>query len=108
MIIIKYEKRENGFGLWITGHAKYAEEGKDIVCAAVSALYYAITNYCIQSAQRCDYEADPGDSYVIAYGLDMEVFKAILTGLEVISEQYKDYVLLKEITTREPVENIEW
>ena len=108
MIIIKYEKRENGFGLWITGHAKYAEEGKDIVCAAVSALYYAITNYCIQNAQRCDYEADPGDSYVIAYGLDMEVFKAILTGLEVISEQYKDYMLLKEITTREPVEDIEW
>ncbi|MGM0214954.1 ribosomal-processing cysteine protease Prp [Enterococcus sp. AZ109] len=31
----------------ITGHANYADLGKDIVCAAVSALYTAITNKLI-------------------------------------------------------------
>ena len=108
MIVIKYEEREEGFGLWIPGHAKYAEEGKDIVCAAVSALYYALTNYCIQNAKRCDYEADPGDSYVIARGLDMEAFYSILTGFEVIAEQYKDHVVLKKIRVIDKVLDDNW
>lgn len=34
----------------ITGHANYDEIGKDIVCAAVSALYTAITNKLICSS----------------------------------------------------------
>lgn len=107
MIVIKYEQRHDGFGLWITGHAHYAEEGKDIVCAAVSALYYALTNYCIQNAKSCEYEADPGDSYVIAHGLFMEAFYVILTGLNIIAEQYKDYVVIKEVKTlsKDPGDN---
>ena len=29
-------------GLFFEGHADYAENGKDIVCAGVSSLYYAL------------------------------------------------------------------
>ena len=36
------EKKE--YVLEIKGHANYAEEGKDIVCAAISTLFYTLSN----------------------------------------------------------------
>ena len=46
MINITVKKR-NGISIWILlsrGHAGYAEEGQDIVCAAVSALIINTVN----------------------------------------------------------------
>lgn len=40
VFICKEKGRYSGF--WISGHACYAEKGKDIVCAAVSALEDAV------------------------------------------------------------------
>lgn len=35
-------------GFYVTGHANYAERGKDIVCAAVSALTIALENSLVE------------------------------------------------------------
>jgi len=42
-----------------TGHANYAEHGKDIVCAAVSTLYESVTNYLIE----CDDVREISENY---------------------------------------------
>ena len=37
--------------LEITGHAKYGNEGGDIVCAAISSLFYTLYETLNQSAE---------------------------------------------------------
>lgn len=45
MIEAGFFKREDGFCVVISGHANYAPEGQDIVCASVSALLYGLIGY---------------------------------------------------------------
>lgn len=52
MIVIRMNRR-HGL-LEIDGHAGYAEKGKDIVCAAVSALACPLVGYVSGSVERED------------------------------------------------------
>ena len=47
MITAKIFRRSHGTisGFEISGHADYAEEGSDIICAAVSAIAYTAVGY---------------------------------------------------------------
>lgn len=40
--MLKIEFNPDDYEVIISGHADYGEHGKDIVCAAVSALYYTL------------------------------------------------------------------
>lgn len=42
--VIIYKSEDHYTGFYLNGHAGYAERGKDIVCAAVSALTITIQN----------------------------------------------------------------
>lgn len=42
---MEYARRGRRHTLYIRGHAGYAEPGKDIVCAGVTAIVYALTGY---------------------------------------------------------------
>lgn len=45
MILVSFRKKENKlYGFSCVGHAGYAEEGEDIVCAGVSALVINTVN----------------------------------------------------------------
>ena len=52
MIVIRMDRR-HGL-LEIDGHAGYAEKGKDIVCAAVSALACSLVGYVSGKVERED------------------------------------------------------
>ncbi|SER62848.1 ribosomal-processing cysteine protease Prp [Lachnobacterium bovis] len=43
-VVFYKNKRSRFTGFTVNGHAGYAEEGEDIVCAAVSALVYSTEN----------------------------------------------------------------
>ncbi len=47
MITARIDRNSRGAvsGFEITGHAEYAEEGSDIICAAVSAIAYTAAGY---------------------------------------------------------------
>ena len=103
MVNITYlsEPTENHIRLIVKGHAGQAEHGKDIVCSAVSILTYTIaenvrrlcTNHigCI-SLEEGDSEVD------IFFNSDREYEKiggkieAIVTGFEILSKSYPEYV----------------
>ena len=52
MIKATFRKNKGSFIEYeVTGHAYFAEPGKDIVCAGVSTLYIAITNQLIFRSQ---------------------------------------------------------
>lgn len=47
MIKADFLKNDEGFKLRIEGHSDYAECGKDVVCAAVSGVFYALCGYLV-------------------------------------------------------------
>ena len=86
------------------GHAGYAEYGKDIVCAGVSALMQTLrpallergirnTVYMITSGEsRIEVKAEPEceERYPC-----FVVFETVLAGLKEIARAYPDYVSIK-------------
>ena len=47
MINVDFTRTDWGLKLRIEGHANYGDEGEDIVCAAVSSIFYALCGYII-------------------------------------------------------------
>lgn len=80
------------------GHANYAEPGKDIVCAAVSALVYTLQ----ESVERLT-DDDVGFSFfnyatVIEFGeltpTARTLMESFIIGCSLIAGSYPDYVVL--------------
>lgn len=47
MIVADFSKTLLGYRLRIEGHAEYASDGNDIVCSAVSGIFYALCGYLV-------------------------------------------------------------
>ena len=87
----------------VRGHAGSAEEGKDLVCAAVSALVLtAAANVRRMEDKGCTYSTavtvDKGDAELAVnpkayFRLSiMQILDAICAGFEVLSREYPEYV----------------
>ena len=87
----------------VRGHAGSAEEGKDLVCAAVSALVLtAVANVRRMEEKGCTYSTavtvDKGDAEIQVnpkayFRLSiMQILDAICAGFEVLSREYPEYV----------------
>ena len=73
-------------GIITTGHSNYAEDGKDIVCAAVSTLMQTL-ELCGKSVKRKGYmRVETKDKY----GMFL-----IANGLKLIADEYPKYVEIK-------------
>lgn len=93
--------------LEVTGHAGYAEAGKDIVCAAISMLTDALAGTLEEAKARgrCDYKARDGDGTVIisadpTMGSIVEIkayFRMAVTGMRMLQEQYPEYIRIQEV-----------
>lgn len=96
MIIINNYKE----AITIQGHANYAERGKDIVCAAVSALAQSL----ILSLERLTsdpikYDVRPG-MVDINYGNPSKhaqvLIDSFFIGVKEIAKEYPDYVQINQ------------
>ena len=88
------------FYLSAFGHANYAEEGKDIVCSAVSALCTSLANTLLQyGVPKAAIRVEEGNFFVSA-NLTVNqhkcegAFDVAVLGLTMISEQYPNNVFL--------------
>ena len=104
MINAKYVVEGNTHTLMVLGHANYAEYGKDIVCAGVSALVQALiglieNNDC--SADFVSIDETGGEVVVSCEGGERlaAVFEVTTTGLEQIAYSYPDHVQIDYIGT---------
>ena len=91
MIRIYADKTPRDCEIRIRGHANFSENN-DIVCAAVSALYYTLTEFLEKEApfSVTEKREDKGKAvlrFVSNYRLD-GAFSAILTGLELIASEF--------------------
>ncbi len=93
-------------GYRIEGHAMWADEGLDIVCAAVSALAFTCAN-ALESVCGLHPEAaaDKGSMHVRLpknAGHDAQVVLGVLRqGLTDLREQYPDFIAFNETKMEE-------
>ena len=82
------------------GHADYAERGKDIVCAAVSALCTALANTLVNyGVSEASIRVEEGNFFVSATITKNQpqcegAFDTVVTGLIMLAEQYPDNVFV--------------
>lgn len=84
----------------IKGHAGY-DPGKDIVCASISTLCYALINALENTDCYLDYNDMPGDFYILVRGLSPEIngmLKMFTVGMKMIAEHFEDYLEVHDDT----------
>lgn len=81
-----FEREPNRLSL--TGHAGY-HAGNDIVCAAISALVYALVGYL--DSVDADYNCDIGDgTATVECETHTMAFETVLAGLRMIAAEYPE------------------
>ena len=91
--------------LSVSGHAGHGKKGKDIVCSAVSILFYTLGEALWQSASMLYEEPlvkeEDGDGYIVCHpkeeyeGNIARTYWTVLVGFQMIAEQYPKNVTFK-------------
>jgi uncharacterized protein YsxB (DUF464 family) len=89
----------------ITGHAEYDEKGKDIVCAAISTLFYTLAESLYDVAHMLDgdmqFSDKEGNGYLkVRPKKEFEanvslIYWTVLKGFELVAKTYKENVTLR-------------
>lgn len=97
----------NTFTLDITGHAEHGKKGEDIVCAAISTLFYSLgeslyaTRYMM--AEDVIFDDEDGNGHITCkpkeeYEANVSlIFWTILNGFQLVARNYKKNVNLKVV-----------
>ena len=89
---------KNKLTLTIVGHAGYAEKGKDIICAAVTALAGTLEKSLTEKEYgNCMWIEDVPIFYAEAKGCAQPYFNTIVTGLRMLAEEYPEFINMKEL-----------
>jgi len=100
MIEIKFNPKE--LRLSVEGHAGQAEKGKDIVCSAVSILFYTLAQAVTDSTDMLEEEPkiviEDGNGFVSCkpkkpfLSTIQRTYWTVLTGIELLVGEYKEYI----------------
>ena len=84
--------------LSVNGHAGHGEKGKDIVCSAVSTLFYTLGKALLQSSSMLYEEPfikeEDGEGYIVCHpkeeyeGNIARTYWTILIGMQMIADHY--------------------
>ena len=80
--------------LRVSGHAGYAPKGQDIVCAAVSALVYALIGTLEETENVAEVVLRPGYAAVEAKK-ETATFDLVRCGIGQLAEKYPEFVQAK-------------
>jgi uncharacterized protein YsxB (DUF464 family) len=84
--------------LEVQGHAGHGKKGKDIVCSAISTLFYTLGEALYQSTEMLEeapiFKDEEGDGYLCCSpkeeyeGNIARTYWTILVGMQMVAEQY--------------------
>lgn len=99
MILARYETDGKRHSLSLRGHAHYDEYGKDIVCASVSAIVYALLGWMENypdDLEEVSTAVESGEVLIECYGGDFAAvaFSMAAIGLEQVASTYPDHVAI--------------
>ncbi len=97
MVRANYTVDESTHTLTVVGHANYAEYGKDIVCAGVSAIVQALIGWCEENYETVNcisIDTQAGEVIISCDGGEnvAAVFRMSTIGLEQLAYSYPDHV----------------
>ena len=99
--ITVYCKDNTYTGFCIEGHAGYAKEGEDIVCAGISVLAINFVNSIEQLTSdefsQFEHEEDGIIDFEFGEHISKEaeiLIKSLVLGLEQLEKEYKDFISL--------------
>lgn len=95
MIRINYFRAGDEHKLAVTGHAGYAEHGRDIICAGVSAISFALLDYLQHTGCEIkEASAADGEMRLICKGGEgvRAAYEMAVGGYRQIAENYPQYV----------------
>ena len=100
MIKISYKEQDNHINyVKISGHANYADEGFDIVCASVSSIAITTLNAIIRIDEESIYYSENDGLLEIGIVKENEIVDLLIINMismfEELEEQYKDYIKIK-------------
>ena len=94
----------NTFTVDITGHAEHGKKGEDIVCSAISALFYTLAQSLYESkemmAEDIVFSDDDGNGHLSCkpnaeYEANVSlIYWTILTGFDLVAKNYEKNVTL--------------
>ena len=97
--------KSNTYELEITGHAGHDVKGKDIVCAAVSTLFYTLGQALSESGSlygdELEFKDESGHGYIRScpnnYNEDdvNAIYWTIITGFKMLARQYPENISFK-------------
>ena len=103
--MIEINFNPTNYTLDITGHAEHGKKGEDIVCAAISTLFYTLAESLYDARQMLDEDiqfsdkdgngylkATPNNEFEANVSL---IYWTVLKGFELVAKTYKEYVTLK-------------
>ncbi|MBE5873770.1 MAG: ribosomal-processing cysteine protease Prp [Lachnospiraceae bacterium] len=102
MIVVKFKPKT--YEVTVTGHAGQNKKGKDIVCSAISILFYTLGDSLMKCMEMMEEEPvvkdDDGYGYAICkpkeeYVANIEmIYWTVLNGVQLVAETYGKYVKL--------------
>lgn len=93
MINVEIIVSDDTYNISAQGHALF-NPGNDIVCSAVSALFYAFAGYLHNDSnvRRADIHLDSGDAKIKAKGDIRQAFDVFIIGLLQIEKAYPSFI----------------
>lgn len=92
MIVVSVRKDE----IKVSGHANYAEEGKDVVCAGVTALTQTLVKSIEDLTEdKIEYDISPGKADIKYRNLSEKaktLADSFFIGICMIADEFPDYV----------------
>jgi len=84
----------------VSGHAEYADKGKDLVCAGVSTIMIGSLNALDQlTNDTCDLQMETNlvriKTKKNTYDSQL-IIKTVILQLETLKEKYSDYICIKQ------------
>jgi uncharacterized protein YsxB (DUF464 family) len=105
MMTVIYAERGRRLSLLIEGHAGYAEQGEDIVCASASILAYTLASLVESFGVEHNIRLDEGDSVIECECPDPKKFTDVKNaydftnvGFALLQQSYPQYVSLLDFT----------
>ena len=100
MLTVIFTERGHKLSLLLEGHAGYAEQGKDIVCASATILAYTLASIVESSGVEYTTELAPGDAVIECECNDQvrSAFAYTKLGYELLQQSYPQYVSLLDLT----------
>lgn len=105
MIDIKFNP--NTFTVDITGHAEHGKKGEDIVCSAISTLFYTLADALFNAKDMLsgdiNFDDTDGNGHISCkpkaeFEANVSlIYWTILTGFQLVAENYKKNVKLTVI-----------